>query len=317
MIKAENISVTFRRGLFKSPIKALSGFDLKVEKGDIFGLLGPNGAGKSTAMYCMLGLIQPEAGSVSVFGQRPRPGSKLFKKVAYLPEEPHYHLYLTVEEAVSYYASLYGLGISKTVVRDAIERVGLTEFRDLRLSKCSKGMKQKMGIAQCLVIKPEIVFLDEPTRGLDPMIVKVLREILLEMNRNGATIIINSHVLSEIELVCNRVAIMDRGKVVVNEALHNLKRFDLETYEVEFDSVAETPEFITVIHKSPDTIKGEVPVTKLSEFIAFTKASGLRMYECSLKKTTLEDVFFRILKDKPSGKNSARGASKTTGEKDV
>ncbi len=296
MIRAENISVSFKKGFLKDRIKALDGFSVSVEEGDIFALLGPNGAGKSTAMYCFLGLIQPDSGSISLSGKRPFPGSEIFKDIAYLPEEPHYHLYLTVEEAVGYYASLYGTGISRKRVDEAIERVGLAEFRDLRLSKCSKGMKQKVGITQCLINNPKILFLDEPTRGLDPIAVKEFRDILIEMNKNGATIILNSHILSEIEMICNRVAIMNRGKVIAQDELNRLRSFDIETYEVEFDVSNNLPVYIDVKIKTQTTIKAEIPVDKLREFIEFTDSSGLKLYGCSLKKVTLEDAFFNILK---------------------
>lgn len=298
MIKAENVYVSFKKGFLKNRIKALNDFSLSVQEGDIFALLGPNGAGKSTAMYCFLGLIEPDAGNISVFGRQPFPGAEMFKYIAYLPEEPHYHLYLTVEEAVNYYASLYGDGISRQKINEAIERVGLTEFRDLTLSKCSKGMKQKVGIAQCLVNKPKVVFLDEPTRGLDPITVKEFRDILIEMNKNGATIILNSHVLSEIEMVCNRAAIMNRGKVIAQDDLNRLRSFDLETYQVEFDAHDNLPEYIDVKIKTPSTIKAEIAIDKLKAFIEFVDASAIRVYECSLKKVTLEDAFFNILKGK-------------------
>lgn len=298
MIKAENVSVLFKRGMLGKRLKALNGFTLSVKEGDIFGLLGPNGAGKSTAMYCFLGLIQPDSGTVSVFGTRPSPGSAMFQAIAYLPEEPHYHMYLTVEEAVAYYASLYGNNIGKNKVDEAIDRVGLTEFRDLRLSKCSKGMKQKVGIAQCLVNAPRLVFLDEPTRGLDPITVKEFRDILIEMNRKGATIVLNSHVLSEIEMICNRVAIMNRGSVIAQDELNRLRKFNTETYAVEFAAADHLPDFIAVKTKTRDTIKAEIQAGRLMEFMRFTEGGGLTVYECSLKKVTLEDAFFTILKGK-------------------
>lgn len=298
MVKADNASVSFKRGFLKKKLKALDGFTLSVREGDIFGLLGPNGAGKSTAMYCFLGLLQPDSGNISVFGKRPYPGADMFRHVAYLPEEPHYHMYLTVEEAVSYYASLYGNNIGRKKVYDAIDRVRLSEFRDLKLSKCSKGMKQKVGIAQCLVNNPKIVFLDEPTRGLDPVTVKDFRDILIEMNKKGATIILNSHVLSEIETICNRVGIMNRGKVIAQDELNNLRSFNLETYSVEFVTAEQLPSFINIKIKTADTVKAEIPADRLMDFMQFAEKSGIKIYECSLKKVTLEDAFFNILKGK-------------------
>lgn len=296
MIKAENVSIVFKRGVGRKKIKALDGFSVSVEKGDIFALLGPNGAGKSTAMYGFLGLIQPDAGSISVFGRRPFPGAAMFSEIAYLPEEPHYHLYLTVEEAVTYYAGLYGKGIDRQKIAGAIERVGMSEFSDMRLSKCSKGMKQKVGIAQCLINTPEIVFLDEPTRGLDPVTAKEFRDILVEMNNKGATIILNSHVLSEIEMICNRVAIMNKGRVIVQDELNHLRSLNLETYKVEFRTSDNVPDYISVVTRTEDTIKGEIPTEKFMDFIRYADEAGLKVYECSLKKTSLEDAFFSVLK---------------------
>lgn len=296
MITAENISVSFGNGMFRRKIAALDSFSLTVRQGDIFALLGPNGAGKSTAMYCFLGLIQPDSGAITVFGRRPTPGSELFRRIAYLPEEPHYHLYLTVEEAVTYYARLHGNGIDRRKILKAIERVGLSEFRDLPLSKCSKGMKQKAGIAQCLVGDPKLVFLDEPTRGLDPIAVKEFRDILIEMNRNGATIVLNSHVLSEIEMICNRAAIMNRGRVVAQDEMNNLRGAGLEAYQVEFQPIEPLPEYVRIILKTPTSVKAEIPAERLEEFIRLVTGEGRRLYECSLKRRTLEDAFFNILK---------------------
>jgi ABC-2 type transport system ATP-binding protein len=298
VLRAENISVQFRQGLFRKKLKALDGFSMSVERGDVFGLLGPNGAGKSTAMYCLLGLIKPDSGSISVFGKRPYPGADLFKHVAYLPEEPHYHMYLTVEEAISYYAALYGKSLKHERLLKIIDRVGLSEFRKLRLSKCSKGMKQKVGIAQCLIRVPRLLLLDEPTRGLDPMMVKDFRNILLYLNKKGTTILLNSHILSEIEMICNRVAIMKGGKMLAQEKLKNLLSTDLGTYEVDFRASGSIPDYVKVTHKSPDSCKAEIPAGMLDDFMGFIGASGSRLYSCAVKKNSLEDVFYKIMKVK-------------------
>lgn len=295
MITADNVTVAFKKGVLGNKLLALDGFSLSVGEGDVFALLGPNGAGKSTAMYCFLGLIQPDRGNVTVCGERPVPGSALFREVAYLPEEPHYHLYLTVREAVTYYAALYGEKASKMQVDEAIERVGLKEHGDLRLSKCSKGMKQKVGIAQCLINTPRLVFLDEPTRGLDPVTVRDFREIILDMNKRGATIVINSHVLSEIETVCTRVAIMEKGRVIKLDDMNSLRRLDQETYRVEFSAVPQVPEYVTQLSRNAEIVKGEIPAANLGEFIRFAEGAKAKVYECSLKKVSLEDAFFAVL----------------------
>ncbi|HWR98218.1 MAG TPA: ABC transporter ATP-binding protein [Candidatus Methanoperedens sp.] len=297
MISAEAVTVRFGRGFARKPLVALDGFSLEIAAGDIFALLGPNGAGKSTAMYCFLGLIQPDGGRVSVFGERPRPGAEVFDRVAYLPEEPHYHLYLTVREAVRYYSRLYRRPATEAVIDDALSRVGLAEFRDLKLSKCSKGMKQKAGIACCLVSAPDLVLLDEPTRGLDPIIVKEFRGILAEMHRKGATIVLNSHVLSEVESLCSRAAIINRGKVIARDALADLRQYDRHTYAVECDQTEAVSEFLAVESRENGRIRGVLPAERFAEFAVFCRERGLTVYECSLKRRSLEDAFISILKE--------------------
>ncbi|MFH1091799.1 MAG: ABC transporter ATP-binding protein [Pseudomonadota bacterium] len=296
MIHAENVTVLFKRS-FRRKLKALDGFSVQVNPGDVFGLLGPNGAGKSTAMYCFLGLIRPDAGRVLVFGAPPLPGTPPYNRIAYMPEEPHYHLYMTVQEAIRYYASLYTDDIPETEIAAALEKVGLAEFRDLRLEKCSKGMKQKLGIASCLIHKPDLVFLDEPTRGLDPLIVKEFRDIILEMNQGGTTFVINSHILSEVEMVCNRVAIMNHGKVVMQDELRNLLQYDLEHYTVDFGDPGAVPAWVAGADRQNGHIRGSVRSADLQELFHFVGEQRVNLYECSLKRLTLEEAFFNVLRN--------------------
>ena len=296
MIVAENMQMHFRRGLFRGQVHALNGLSLEVRDGDFFALVGQNGAGKSTAMYCFLGLLKPTSGKVEVMGKRPDLGSPLYENVAYLPEEPHYHLYLTVEEATQYYASLYGKRISAKTVNDVLERLGLAQFKTLPLSKCSKGMKQKVGIAQCLIHETRLLFLDEPTRGLDPLLVREFRETLREIHQRGATIVMNSHVLSEIEMLANRVAIIDGGKVIAQDELRNFLTLDRELYNVTFEPNGSMPDYVTSVERLGDVVKGSIPKERLYDFMDYTKISHLQVHECSLKKGSLEDSFFKIVK---------------------
>lgn len=296
MIEAKDIAVSFSQGFFRKPFFALNGFNIQVNKGDIFGLLGPNGAGKSTAMYCLLGLIKPNKGSVRIFDAPPVPGSALFEKVAYLPEEAHYHLYLTVEEAINYYASLYRSDIPKQKVDSLLERMGLTEFKKLTLEKCSKGMKQKVGIAACMLNDPDVIFMDEPTRGLDPIIVKEVRDILLELNARGTTIVINSHLLSEVELICNRVGIMNRGKIIRQDELKNLITSDLETYSIRVEAKDALPDFVKVLQQTDRDVRGLVGKDRLHEFFRYVREKGITIFECSLKRLTLEEAVVDLLK---------------------
>jgi ABC-type multidrug transport system ATPase subunit len=296
VIVAENLHMHFRRGVLRKQVKALNGFSLDVREGDFFALVGQNGAGKSTAMYCLLGLLKPTSGKVTVMGQTPELGSPLYRSVAYLPEEPHYHLYLTVEEATRYYASLYGRRIPTKTISDTLEKLGLAQFKGLRLSKCSKGMKQKVGIAQCMLQEARLLFLDEPTRGLDPLVVREFREALREIHQRGATIVMNSHVLSEIEMLANRVAIIERGRVVVQDELHNLLTLDKELYTVTFEANGSMPDYVTSVERVGNFAKGTIPKERLYDFMEFSRRAGLQLQECSLKKISLEDSFFKIIK---------------------
>lgn len=223
IVETQNLTVAFRRGLRRAPFKALDDLNLTIQEGDFFALLGQNGAGKSTLMYCLLGLLRPTSGAVRVLGHVPRLGSPMFRDIGYLPEEPHYHAYLTVGEAVSYYVALSGIPVDKSKIDSMLDRLGLLEHRRLLISRCSKGMKQKVGIAQCVLHAPRLLVLDEPMRGLDPSAVHVFRELLLDMNHQGTTVIMSSHLLSEVELVANRVAIIDRGRLLANDSVSALR----------------------------------------------------------------------------------------------
>jgi ABC-2 type transport system ATP-binding protein len=295
VIVAEDVHVHFRRGFLRHKLRALNGLTLEVKDGDFFALVGQNGAGKSTAMYCFLGLLKPTSGKVEIMGKVPELGSSLYKDIAYLPEEPHYHLYLTVEEATRYYSSLSGKRVSNKAINDSLERLGLAQFKTLPLAKCSKGMKQKVGIAQCLIHEPKVLFLDEPTRGLDPLIVREFRETLREIHKRGATIVMNSHVLSEIEMLANRVAIIDRGKVVVQDELSNLLTLNQELYRIVFEGNGTVPEYLTAVERTGNLVRGLLPKARLSDFMEVVRTSGLLLLECSLKKTSLEESFFNLI----------------------
>jgi ABC-2 type transport system ATP-binding protein len=296
VIVAGDVHVEFRHGMLRKKLHALNGINLEVRDGDFFALVGQNGAGKSTAMYCMLGLMKPTSGKIEVMGRVPELGSELYRDVAYLPEEPHYHLYLTVEEATRYYASLYGRRVTPKKIDDTLERLGLGQFKSLPLSKCSKGMKQKVGIAQCLIHETRLLFLDEPTRGLDPLLVREFRETLREIHQRGATIVMNSHVLSEIEMLANRVAILERGKVVAQDDLRSFLTVDNELYSVAFEANGSAPNYATSVERTGNVMMADIPKAKLYDFMKHTKDSGLTLYECSLKKNSLEDSFFKLIK---------------------
>ncbi len=215
-----DVSVRYRNTWGRG-VQALDGMDLVVEPGAIFGLLGPNGAGKSTAVYVALGLIRPQGGSCRVFGRVLERGSEAFHDIGYLPEEAHYHNDLTVREALTIYALLSDPARSWPV-DETLDRVGMLAAADRRLGTCSKGMRQRLGLAQAIIHRPRLLILDEPTRGLDPVIVHSFRVVLEELAREGTTIFLNSHVLSEVEQICTRVAILTSGRVALTGSLKDL-----------------------------------------------------------------------------------------------
>lgn len=295
IVEMRAVAVTFERGLLRRRFQALSALSLEVREGDFFALVGRNGAGKSTAMYCLLGLIRPASGTVTVFGETPRPGAPLFAHVGYLPEEPTYHSYLTVDEALRYYTRLHGRHVSDAEIAAILDRLDLAEHRRLRISQASKGMKQKVGIAQCLIHRPRLLLLDEPMRGLDPVTVHRFREILVELNREGTTIVTNTHLLAEVEQVANRLAVIERGRVLLQDDVRNLLRRSNDHYEVQIENAPDPLPFLTETARTGMNVGGVVAATSFYEFTAACATRNVRLVQCALRKTTLEESFLAVL----------------------
>lgn len=295
IVRAEALTVRFPRGVFRRPFAALDGLNLEVREGDFFALLGQNGAGKSTAMHCLLGLLRPSAGRVEVLGRPPDRGAALFAQVGYLPEEPRYHEYLTVEEAVTYYARLSGVRNPKSRVAEILERLALAEHRSLAIRRCSKGMKQKVGIAQCVIHQPRLLFLDEPMRGLDPMTVHLFRDMLVGLNRAGATIVMNSHLLTEVELVASRVAIIDRGRLVIQDDVAKLVQRGGQRYTVEVESLPDSAPYLEDITREETRATAKLSSADLFSFMDYARINSLRILSCALEKQTLEQSFVALV----------------------
>lgn len=294
-IQTRDVYKTFREGWLLRPVRALDGLSFTVYEGDIFGLLGPNGAGKSTALHCLLGLLNPDSGSVSVLGQTPEPGNGIFEEIVYLPEEPDYHENLKVGEALSHYTSLYNQSPSRAEIESALRDVELWGVRNRKIKHCSKGMKQRFGLATCFVRSPRLVLLDEPTRGLDPLMVRHLRDYLRQLNEQGTTVFLNSHVFSEIEMICNRAAVMDEGRCLVQESLEELRQVDPDTYHVEMEPIDRPPEYLDVLGEHANRLTARCPREKLGDLVQHCEEKGHVLYECSLRQLKLEDVFEDIL----------------------
>jgi ABC-2 type transport system ATP-binding protein len=219
----QNLYKSFKVGFIPKRREILKGISLDVAKGEIFGYLGPNGAGKTTTLKCILGLIFPDRGEIKLFGH-PHLSPKGKERLGYLPENPYFYDYLTGEEFLSFYAQLFGL--SRTDREDKIRRllhlVGLEKAQDLQLRKYSRGMLQRIGLAQALINDPELLFLDEPLGGLDPLGRREIRDIIVGLKQDGRTVFICSHILQDIEMICDRVAIVVGGRILSRGRLQEL-----------------------------------------------------------------------------------------------
>jgi len=202
---------------------AVRGLTLTVEQGEVFGFLGPNGAGKTTSIKMLLGLVAPTAGAAWLLGA-PLGDRQTRAKIGFLPEHFRFHDWLTAQEFMTLHGELYGMTAEarRRRIADLLERVGLTPFRDKQLRTFSKGMLQRVGLAQALLNEPALVFLDEPTSGLDPVGRRLVRDIIGDLRRQGTTVFLNSHLLSEIEITCDRVAFIKHGEVLRVSALKGL-----------------------------------------------------------------------------------------------
>jgi ABC-2 type transport system ATP-binding protein len=196
-------------------VDAVKNLNLEVHRGEIFGFLGPNGAGKTTTIKVLLGIIYPTEGEAYVLGQ-PAGDPKNHYKISYLPENPYFYDYMTGREILTFYAKLFGIAEPERSkrVNELLDRVGLSRAADQPLRTYSKGMQQRIGLAQCLINDPELLILDEPTAGLDPIAHIDIRDMILDLRNQGKTLFISSHQLSDVERVCDRVAILNKGVMV-------------------------------------------------------------------------------------------------------
>lgn len=233
-LEVEQLHKTFHIGFFRKKVLAVRGISFGVERGEIFGLLGPNGAGKTTTIKVAMGLIRPTGGSVTIEGQDSRkPASRI--NIGYLPENPYFHEYLTPRELLDFHGKMCGADRTTLSKKrdELIEKVGLAEAARRPLRKFSKGMLQRVGLAQALIGDPDILVLDEPMSGLDPIGRKFVADLMEELNRQGKTILFSSHILSDVERLCHRVVILHKGKKAAEGTLDELLKKDAGTETLE------------------------------------------------------------------------------------
>ena len=233
-IETENLTKDFLIGFWRPrPYRALDGLTLSVEPGEVFGFLGPNGAGKSTTLKLLMQLIYPTAGQARILG-RPVGNVAVRNRIGFLAENPYFYDYLTAEEVLTYFARLFGL--SGADVRSRVDRVldevGIGAERRMRLRLFSKGMLQRVGLAQAIINDPEVVFLDEPMSGLDPLGRRDVRDLILRLRAKGCTVFFSSHILSDAETLCSRVAIMAQGRLAAAGRLTDIVAFEVKGWEL-------------------------------------------------------------------------------------
>ena len=238
ILALEHLGKTFRVGFWGTKVQAVRDVSLTLKRGESLGYLGPNGCGKTTSIKCILSLIQPTTGKIRLFGADPS-DARARARVGYLPEAPYFYDYLKPTEVLDYVGKLYGLDAAtrKKRIPDLLDRLGLSHAMHRELRGFSKGMLQRVGIAQSLLSDPDLLIYDEPLSGLDPIGRKEVRELMADLRRQGKSMFFSSHVLTDIETLCDAVCILDRGKVVAQGRLSELLRTD----KLESEALVELP----------------------------------------------------------------------------
>jgi ABC-2 type transport system ATP-binding protein len=289
-------------------VRALDKLSLEVRKGECFGLLGPNGAGKTTLMKILLNLISPSSGSVKIFNQ-PVKNENIREKIGYLPERVMIYGFLKGNEFLDYQGKLYGMDPArrKRRIEECLRVVGMREERSRKIEEYSKGMVQRIGLAQALLNEPELLLLDEPAAGLDPISNKEIRDVLLKLKEAGVTIFINSHLLSEIEMTCDRVAIFHRGHLVKmgnkQELTSKEELIELQVEGINDMLIQKLSEVSSQLQSEGDLItltpKHAEAISTIPEIVI---NRGGKLLSLTTRTESLEDIFYRLIKEeeKPS-----------------
>lgn len=302
IIEVENLTKHYQSKTFsKEIIPALRNLNLKIDSGKIFGLLGPNGAGKTTLVKILLGIVFPTEGHARIFGEDIR-NYHLHSRIGFLPEDHKFPDYLNADELMNWFGSMSGLTRSQIKERadKYLSMVDIIQWRKMKIKKYSKGMLQRLGLAQALINEPELIFLDEPTDGVDPIGRKKIRDILIDLKKEGKTILINSHLLSEVELVCDSVAILNNGVLVKEGSVTDLT-ISSDTYKMETSGLDDETvntllsRFKAVIeNRNSFTVKADNPA-ELNGIIDFLRSRGILITEIGKLKSTLEEMFIEVI----------------------
>jgi ABC-2 type transport system ATP-binding protein len=304
IVQTEALRKVFRVGFWGRRVVAVEGLSLEVRKGEVFGFLGPNGAGKTTTLKMLMGLIYPTSGDAQLFGH-PVGDPNAKARLGFLPESPYFYDYLTSREFLAFYGHLFGLwgATLNKRVDELLELVGMTHARDLQLRKFSKGMLQRVGIAQALINDPELVVLDEPMSGLDPIGRKEVRDLILRLKESGKTVMFSSHILHDAEMLCDRVAMIMKGKLVACGQVSDLIECGT-TQEVEMVVDRLFLEGIEQLRPlaSKVVVQGERVMAVLGsqrqvdEALEVVRANKAKLVSLVPHKASLEDLFIREAK---------------------
>ena len=304
VVRVEEIVKDFRPGFGLRVVRVLHGISFKVAQGDIFGFVGPNGAGKTTTLKILMGLISATAGKATILGNDV--GERDFRKhVGFLPENPYFYDFLTGREILHFYAKLSGVPAAgrNERVQTLLDWVGLAQAADARLRTYSKGMLQRTGIAQALVHDPDVIFLDEPMSGLDPIGRMEIRNLILRLRQDGKTVFMNTHILSDVEMLCDRVAVIVHGRIRYEGRIEDFLEEGLRTSEIVVSGVA--PE---VAQRLEEDLGGELrghgeriairlEEKYVSEALQLCLASGAEVISVTPERTSLEDIFLSAVEE--------------------
>jgi ABC-2 type transport system ATP-binding protein len=300
-IDVQDLKKTYRTPFTRKKVEALRGVTFGVERGHIFGFVGPNGAGKTTTIRTLMGLIRPTGGTAKLLGE-PLPSRAARFKIGFLPESPYFYDYLDVAELCDLAGRLFGLApaVRKRRADELIEKVGLSRARGQSLKKFSKGMLQRAGLAQALMNDPELVVLDEPMSGLDPIGRKEVRDLIVELRDAGKTVFFSSHILSDVEAITDRVAIIARGQLQAHGTPAELVSRALQGVDVTVRLAGAAPGDAALAAGASRVRRvGEelsltlTPDTDVDAWIARAHAAGAKVLAIAPRHETLEDLFVR------------------------
>jgi len=285
--------------------KVLDGISFEVEEGEVFGYLGPNGAGKTTTLRIILGLLNPTSGKAIVMGKNLAEDDEARKKIGVVLENDGLYEDLSAFDNLEYYAQLYDVSNRKEKIEDLLRFVGLYERRREKVGVFSKGMRRKLAIARAIIHDPEILFLDEPSAGLDPEAQRMVRNLIVELSRKGRTIFLNSHDLDEVQRICDRIAILQRGRLMVCDAVENLrKKFSKPVTAIsttDEKSAKRALEILNSLGISDCNINGKIITfvfreDKQSHLLRILTESGIEIEEIRKVTKTLEDIYLEIIR---------------------